>query len=105
MGGNNYQSLMLAKSRKISSGESTSLGIAGVRFSAELLYASMKEACFNCLEPASERFTLVFEDGSVLDEQHICPECVSAFREEDWMEVHNASALTRGESSDEDDTL
>jgi hypothetical protein len=54
------------------------------------------EECFHCVGPASERYTLVLETGKVVKDKWLCDECVSAFREEDWMEIHETPVLLRG---------
>lgn len=62
----------------------------------------MDKECFNCVEPASDRYTVIVEGSTVVDGAVMCDDCVSEFRDEDWIEVHDASTLMRGEDRDQD---
>jgi hypothetical protein len=55
--------------------------------------------CFVCVEPASNRYTLVFESGDVIEDKLMCSDCIPEFRELDWLEVHEAPVLRRGENT------
>ena len=47
----------------------------------------MEQDCFNCAEPAKDRYTLVLESERLLEEKSVCDDCVSGFGRLDWMEI------------------
>ena len=49
----------------------------------------MDEECFNCAASASDSYTLVLESEKVLEETVVCEDCVSGFRDENWIEIHD----------------
>lgn len=52
---------------------------------------------------ASKRYTLVLEQGKVLEDKLLCQACASAFQETDWIEVHESPVFMRGGNSDSED--
>lgn len=52
--------------------------------------------CFNCGEPATGAYTLVFETGVSVRDRLLCPGCRGFFADSDAMEVHQAPVLMRG---------
>ena len=54
----------------------------------------MDEECFNCAASASDSYTLVLESEKVLEETVVCEDCVSGFRDEDWIKVEDTSEST-----------
>lgn len=62
-----------------------------------------EDECFNCAEPASETYTLVLAPGRILEDKVLCDTCVSDFRDVEWIEVHEAPVLKRGNNEDQED--
>lgn len=48
---------------------------------------SMDENCFNRVASATNQCTLVLGDATVLEAVWVCEECLSDFRQEEWIEV------------------
>lgn len=46
--------------------------------------------CFNCMDPASDRYTLVLDSEKVLEDKIVCGDCATEFREEDWIELRDS---------------
>lgn len=61
----------------------------------------MGDPCFNCGAAATETVTLVLGDGTILADKPLCGTCVTDFRADERLEVHDAPVFTRG-ASDED---
>lgn len=57
--------------------------------------------CFHCYSPASARFTVILESVRTMEDKLVCNECLSGFRETDWVEVYEAPVLKRGNTEDE----
>jgi len=57
----------------------------------------MPGECFNCSGPASDRYAILFESGTILEDKLLCAECAAAFRAEEWLEVVEGPVLVRGE--------
>lgn len=62
----------------------------------------MSDECFNCAGAASEQYTLILHDGTVLQEKTVCDPCISDFRDTEWIKVREESVMVRG-SNEEDD--
>lgn len=56
----------------------------------------MDGECFACVGPASEQYILVLESGKVLEDKWVCDGCLIDFRDEEWIEMHEAPVLMRG---------
>ena len=54
----------------------------------------MMAECFSCGKLTSECYTLTLEDSKVLNEVLVCPECISAFRAVEWIELEEISVPT-----------
>lgn len=64
----------------------------------------MDGECFACVGPASEQYTLILEGGKVIEDKWVCESCISDFRDEEWIEVHEAPVLMRGGSGSDQET-
>jgi hypothetical protein len=64
----------------------------------------MNKECFNCVGPASDRYTVIVEGSVVAEEAVVCEACVLQFRDEDGIEVHDAPARMKGEDPDQDES-
>lgn len=56
----------------------------------------MEGECFNCMGEASDRYTLILDKGKTLEDKLLCEPCASAFRDTEWIEVHEAPVRMRG---------
>lgn len=56
--------------------------------------------CFNCVGDASKRYTLHLEGAAVIEDVFVCPACVSAFKDKDWITIQKAPVLLRGDSEE-----
>lgn len=52
--------------------------------------------CFVCMGAASERYTLILEDSTVIEDKRVCNECLVSFQETDWIQVQDTPVLKRG---------
>jgi hypothetical protein len=48
--------------------------------------------CFNCDASASDRYTLVLEGSTVLEDVLLCDECSADFRTVEWIELEALSS-------------
>jgi len=62
----------------------------------------MGGACFACYQDGSDQYTLVLESGQIIEDKWVCEQCLADFRDEPWIEVHDASVLLRGGGTDEE---
>lgn len=44
----------------------------------------------------SDRYTLILDQGEILEDKLLCEPCASALRETEWIEVHEAPVRMRG---------
>ena len=59
--------------------------------SATAELSGMAGECFQCVQPASDRYTLNLESSTEIEDVFVCEECLSDFRETDWIDVHKES--------------
>lgn len=64
----------------------------------------MDTECFNCVSPASNRYTVIIDGSKVVEDAVICEECVSEFQEEDLIKFADESPLMRGADGDHDES-
>ena len=51
----------------------------------------MSGECFQCIRPASDRYTLILDNETVIEDVFVCDECLAGYRETDWIEVRTES--------------
>lgn len=64
----------------------------------------MRDVCFACVRPASDRYTLILEDAKVIEDRAICDDCLSDFRGTEWISVYDTPAQVKDGKPHRDET-
>lgn len=51
--------------------------------------------CFTCLDAASERFSMVLDAETVLDDVIMCEACRTSFDAVSWIAIHDSPAFAQ----------
>ena len=62
----------------------------------------MSDECFMCVEPASDEYTVILPDGTILENKTVCESCLSDLRKTEWLNVIEGPVMTRGENDNDD---
>lgn len=60
----------------------------------------MEGECFNCAGRGTGEYTIVLESGQILRNKRLCDTCAAAFRDSEWVAVHEGSVVVRGENDE-----
>lgn len=55
----------------------------------------MSDNCLICVEPASNRYTVILDQSRCLEQKLLCDDCITDLEQEDWIELSEEPADPR----------